>query len=78
MLSLFALPLSFVPSQTAPARVHAGSRAAAAAGVRMMPIGVPKVAYRVPGSSQADWVSIFDRLNRERILFLGQEINHEI
>ncbi len=26
-----------------------------AASVTMMPIGVPKVAYRVPGSQQADW-----------------------
>lgn len=26
-----------------------------AASVKMMPIGVPKVAYRVPGSQQADW-----------------------
>ena len=39
-------------------RVAQQVRAAAAAGVRMMPIGVPKVAYRVPGSSQADWVSL--------------------
>ena len=23
--------------------------------IKMMPIGVPKVAYRVPGSQQADW-----------------------
>jgi len=23
--------------------------------IRMMPIGVPKVAYRVPGSQSADW-----------------------
>lgn len=26
-----------------------------ASGLHMMPIGVPKVAYRVPGSQQADW-----------------------
>ena len=38
----------------------------------MMPIGVPKVAYRVPGSPQADWVDIYNRLYRERIIFLGQ------
>jgi hypothetical protein len=23
--------------------------------IKMMPIGVPKVAYRVPGSQSADW-----------------------
>jgi len=44
----------------------------------MMPIGVPKVAYRVPGSPQADWVDIYNRLYRERIIFLGQDINDEI
>jgi len=44
----------------------------------MMPIGVPKVAYRVPGSPSADWVDIYNRLYRERIIFLGQEIDDEI
>eukprot|EP00638_Chattonella_subsalsa_P005515 CAMPEP_0117752430 /NCGR_PEP_ID=MMETSP0947-20121206/11603_1 /TAXON_ID=44440 /ORGANISM="Chattonella subsalsa, Strain CCMP2191" /LENGTH=225 /DNA_ID=CAMNT_0005571075 /DNA_START=179 /DNA_END=856 /DNA_ORIENTATION=+ len=44
----------------------------------MMPIGVPKVAYRVPGSQQADWVDIYNRLYRERIMFLGQEIDDEL
>lgn len=73
----------------------------------MMPIGVPKVAYRVPGSQQADWyvlllrdfqclyilwtsfltlfsslthrrVDIYNRLYRERIIFLGSEIDDEL
>lgn len=69
----------------------------------MMPIGVPKVAYRVPGSQQADWqvkkdsnrnvdnpakltvvhsseyrVDIYNRLYRERIVFLGSEIDDEL
>lgn len=44
----------------------------------MMPIGVPKVAYRVPGAAQADWVDIYNRLYRERIIFLGQEIDDEL
>ena len=44
----------------------------------MMPIGVPKVAYRIPGSQQADWVDIYNRLYRERIIFLAQEIDDEI
>mmetsp|Transcript_43860 Transcript_43860/g.86035 ORF Transcript_43860/g.86035 Transcript_43860/m.86035 type:complete len:261 (+) Transcript_43860:193-975(+) len=46
--------------------------------VTMMPIGVPKVAYRIPGSQSADWVDIYNRLYRERIIFLGQEIDDEI
>merc|ERR1719271_1952044 len=44
----------------------------------MMPIGVPKVAYRVPGAQQADWVDLYNRLYRERILFMGQQIDDEI
>eukprot|EP00815_Leptocylindrus_aporus_P007167 CAMPEP_0116067284 /NCGR_PEP_ID=MMETSP0322-20121206/10908_1 /TAXON_ID=163516 /ORGANISM="Leptocylindrus danicus var. apora, Strain B651" /LENGTH=204 /DNA_ID=CAMNT_0003554043 /DNA_START=170 /DNA_END=784 /DNA_ORIENTATION=+ len=44
----------------------------------MMPIGVPKVAYRTPGSNSADWVDIYNRLYRERIIFLGQEIDDEL
>ena len=44
----------------------------------MMPIGVPKVAYRVPGASSAEWVEIYNRLYRERIIFLGQQIDDQI
>lgn len=43
-----------------------------------MPIGVPKVAYRVPGAQQADWVDLYNRLYRERIIFLGQQVDDEI
>mmetsp|Transcript_33317 Transcript_33317/g.103224 ORF Transcript_33317/g.103224 Transcript_33317/m.103224 type:complete len:241 (-) Transcript_33317:44-766(-) len=46
--------------------------------VVMMPIGVPKVAYRVPGAPSADWIDIYNRLYRERIIFLGQEIDDEL
>eukprot|EP00611_Tribonema_gayanum_P020797 TRINITY_DN3875_c0_g1_i1.p1 TRINITY_DN3875_c0_g1~~TRINITY_DN3875_c0_g1_i1.p1 ORF type:complete len:293 (+),score=105.30 TRINITY_DN3875_c0_g1_i1:91-879(+) len=49
-----------------------------AASTVMMPIGVPKVAYRVPGAPSADWVDIYNRLYRERIIFLGQEIDDEL
>ncbi|MGK7945671.1 MAG: ATP-dependent Clp protease proteolytic subunit [Microcystaceae cyanobacterium] len=40
-----------------------------------MPIGVPKVPYRLPGSQYEQWISIYQRLSVERILFLGQEVN---
>jgi ATP-dependent Clp endopeptidase proteolytic subunit ClpP len=43
-----------------------------------MPIGVPKVAYRTPGALSADWVDLYNRLYRERILFLGQQVDEEI
>jgi ATP-dependent Clp protease protease subunit len=35
-----------------------------------MPIGVPKVPYRMPGDDSAQWVDLYNRLYRERILFL--------
>lgn len=37
-----------------------------------------QVAYRAPGNQQADWVDLYNRLYRERILFLGQQIDDEI
>nr|YP_010294860.1 clp protease proteolytic subunit [Crotalaria albida]UMO90798.1 clp protease proteolytic subunit [Crotalaria albida] len=43
-----------------------------------MPIGVPKVPFRSPGEEDASWVDIYNRLYRERLLFLGQEIDSEI
>nr|QGT34380.1 Clp protease proteolytic subunit [Utricularia amethystina] len=46
-----------------------------------MPIGVPKVPFRVPGEEDATWVdvlSLVNRLYQERLLFLGQEIDSEI
>jgi hypothetical protein len=46
--------------------------------ITMMPIGVPKVAYRAPRSQQADWVDIYNRLYRERIIFLRSEIDDEL
>mmetsp|Transcript_35427 Transcript_35427/g.63831 ORF Transcript_35427/g.63831 Transcript_35427/m.63831 type:complete len:259 (+) Transcript_35427:83-859(+) len=46
--------------------------------IKMMPIGVPKVAYRVPGGQGAEWVDIYNRLYRERIVFLGSEIDDEL
>jgi hypothetical protein len=44
----------------------------------MMPIGVPKVAYKMPGSRGGEWVDIFNRLTRERIIFMGSEIDDEM
>nr|WOZ11901.1 ATP-dependent Clp protease proteolytic subunit [Prostanthera althoferi subsp. althoferi]WOZ11988.1 ATP-dependent Clp protease proteolytic subunit [Prostanthera althoferi subsp. althoferi]WOZ12336.1 ATP-dependent Clp protease proteolytic subunit [Prostanthera althoferi subsp. althoferi]WOZ12597.1 ATP-dependent Clp protease proteolytic subunit [Prostanthera althoferi subsp. althoferi]WOZ12858.1 ATP-dependent Clp protease proteolytic subunit [Prostanthera althoferi subsp. althoferi] len=42
-----------------------------------MPIGVPKVPFRIPGEEDATWVDV-NRLYRERFLFLGQEVDSEI
>ena len=40
----------------------------------MMPLGTPKVAYRPPGANSGDWIDIYNRLYRERIMFMGQPI----
>nr|YP_009446376.1 clp protease proteolytic subunit [Saussurea polylepis]YP_010171282.1 clp protease proteolytic subunit [Saussurea salicifolia]QSD57436.1 clp protease proteolytic subunit [Saussurea salicifolia] len=42
-----------------------------------MPIGVPKVPFRNVGEEDASWVDI-NRLYRERLLFLGQEVESEV
>jgi len=49
-----------------------------ARGMTMMPIGVPKVAYKMPGSRGGEWVDIYQRLSRERIVFMGSEIDDEL
>nr|YP_009556442.1 clp protease proteolytic subunit [Weigela japonica]QBC70862.1 clp protease proteolytic subunit [Weigela japonica] len=43
-----------------------------------MPIGVPKVVFHIPGDEEASWVDIYNRLYRQRLLFLGQELDTEI
>nr|YP_009327700.1 clp protease proteolytic subunit [Idesia polycarpa]APB02889.1 clp protease proteolytic subunit [Idesia polycarpa] len=42
-----------------------------------MPIGVPKVPFRNPGEDSSNWIDV-NRLYRERLLFLGQDIDSEI
>lgn len=43
-----------------------------------MPIGIPKVPYRLPGDTQFQWVDIYNRLYRERMLFLTQDLEDEM
>jgi ATP-dependent Clp protease protease subunit len=43
-----------------------------------MPIGVPRVGYRLPGESLPQWVDLYNRLYRERVLFLASDINDEL
>nr|AWI73266.1 Clp protease proteolytic subunit [Willughbeia edulis] len=43
-----------------------------------MPIGVPKVPFRGPGDGDASWIDVYNRLYRERLLFLGQAVDSEI
>ncbi|NJK72172.1 MAG: ATP-dependent Clp protease proteolytic subunit [Synechococcaceae cyanobacterium SM2_3_60] len=43
-----------------------------------MPIGVPSVPYRMPGESYTQWISIYNRLYQERIIFLGEPIDDNV
>nr|UXD78828.1 ATP-dependent Clp protease proteolytic subunit 1 [Psychotria viridis] len=40
-----------------------------------MPIGVPKVPFRIPGHEDASWVDVYNRLYHERLFFLGHPID---
>nr|YP_009862989.1 ATP-dependent protease proteolytic subunit exon3 [Anthoceros punctatus]QKD76444.1 ATP-dependent protease proteolytic subunit exon3 [Anthoceros punctatus] len=43
-----------------------------------MPIGVPKVPFRLPGEEDAVRIDVYNRLYRERLLLLGQHVDDEI
>jgi len=43
-----------------------------------MPIGIPKVPYRLPGGNYEQWIDLEDRLFRERIIFLTEEVDDGI
>nr|YP_010732151.1 proteolytic subunit 2 of clp protease [Calidiella yingdensis]WDY13065.1 proteolytic subunit 2 of clp protease [Calidiella yingdensis] len=43
-----------------------------------MPIGVPKVPFRIPGEPTAQWVDLFNRLYRDRVLFMCNELKDEL
>nr|WRP99174.1 Clp protease proteolytic subunit [Amorphophallus muelleri] len=42
-----------------------------------MPVGIPKIPFQGPEEEEASWVDIYNRLYREGLLFLCQEINPE-
>ncbi|KAM7257915.1 hypothetical protein ACFE04_013656 [Oxalis oulophora] len=44
---------------------------------RMMPIGTPEVPYRTPGEGTWQWVDLYNALYRERVIFIGQNIDEE-
>nr|YP_009750702.1 clp protease proteolytic subunit [Dipterocarpus turbinatus]QIJ98086.1 clp protease proteolytic subunit [Dipterocarpus turbinatus] len=43
-----------------------------------MPLGIPKVPFQGPDDETSTWVDLYNRLYRQRFLFLGEEIDNEI
>ena len=43
-----------------------------------MPIGVPKVPFRFPGEASAQWVDLYNRLYRERVVDLCQDLDDQL
>nr|YP_010734827.1 ATP-dependent Clp protease proteolytic subunit 1 [Serjania erecta]WEH02039.1 ATP-dependent Clp protease proteolytic subunit 1 [Serjania erecta] len=43
-----------------------------------MPIGVPKVPFKTRGNRNRTWIDIYNRLYRERLIFLGQVITFDV
>jgi ATP-dependent Clp protease protease subunit len=46
-----------------------------AGGPLMMPSTTPKVPYKYPGMEDPVWIDVYNRMYRERIMFLNQEID---
>lgn len=42
-----------------------------------MMAGVPKVPYKAPGAQNHEFIDIFNRLYRERIIYIGQDLDDE-
>lgn len=40
--------------------------------------GVPKVPYKAPGAQSYEFIDIFNRLYRERIIYIGQDLDDEV
>merc|ERR1719253_146184 len=76
--TLLLLLFSAASALHASASLRVTPQRARARSITMMPIGVPKVPYRSPGAYQADWVDLYNRLYRERIVFLGQQVSDDI
>nr|YP_010963220.1 clpP1 [Hypecoum erectum]BET06339.1 clpP1 [Hypecoum erectum] len=43
-----------------------------------MPSGVPKVPFQIPGDEDSSWYDLYNRLHRQRALFLFKEVEEEI
>lgn len=45
--------------------------------IYMMPIGTPRVPYKTPGEGSWQWVDLWNALYRERVIFIGQDIDED-
>jgi len=61
---------------SAPARAVRRASGVATSGVIRM-AGSPKVPYKAPGSQDVQFIDVFERLARDRIIFVGQDIDDE-
>jgi ATP-dependent Clp protease protease subunit len=43
-----------------------------------MPLGLPKVAYELPGDPDAMWVDLYNQLYKRRLLFLGDVLDDDL
>jgi hypothetical protein len=76
LLEFFTAP-SFVPKLNGvvapmPKFGHSNIYSTRRNDIKMMPIGVPKVAYRVPGSQQADWYVSKEMLLVDLVVVVAQ------
>nr|CAB3466897.1 unnamed protein product [Digitaria exilis] len=53
------------------------NKRATRARISMMPVGTPRVPYRTPGEGTWQWLDIWNALYRERIIFIGDNIDEE-
>lgn len=65
MMEALAVMLSCVHGYAPSVGLGLSRAPARAAAPLMMPLGVPKVAYRAPGSIGADWIDLYNRMYRE-------------
>lgn len=42
-----------------------------------MPLGVPSVPYSLEGEEEEEWIDLYNRLSREKILFLCSDLSDE-
>lgn len=70
---LFGLA-ALLPGVVHPSNARGASRIGS---LRMMPKATPRVPYKYPGMQDPSWIDVYNRMYRERIMFLKQGINDD-